>query len=119
MAHAIHSKENARFDKQQALTDDQCFFRKRCFHVNVLNGGHTFAKLYLVAISGQNQFQFRNHRKQVMKIEESQMRDAENLAFHRALAIGNDGVKTVAEFFYDDSRIHAGRRPDGGHGRSG
>ena len=48
-----------------------------------------------------------DHREQIGEIEIAQVRDAENLPLHGALAVGDDGAEAVAEFLDDDAGIHA------------
>src|ERR1700677_4814025 len=42
------------------------------------------------------------------------MGNAEDLAFHFALPIGDDSSKTALQFLYDDAGINARRRQNGG-----
>ena len=58
-------------------------------------------------------------REQIRKIEITQVRDAEDLPFHRALAVGDDRAETAAEFLHDDAGIEAARGLDGGDGGPG
>ena len=47
------------------------------------------------------------------------MGDAEELAFHLALAVGDDGTEARFELFDDDAGVDAVGRPDGGGGGRG
>src|ERR1700722_2800733 len=42
------------------------------------------------------------------------MGNAEDLAFHFALSVGDDSSKTALQFLYDDAGIHARRRQNSG-----
>src|SRR5438445_725114 len=75
-------------------------------HVNPLHGGDTRAEPDRMAVRFQDDLQLGDHREQVGEIEIAEMRDAKNLALHRALSVGDDGAEAVAEFLDDDAGIH-------------
>src|SRR6185437_1133655 len=93
------------------------FFSERHVRVNVLHGGDTFAKRNRQALRRENDLKLRDHREQIREIEITEVRDAENLTFHRSLAVGNDRAEAVAEFLHDDAGIEALRRADSRDGR--
>src|ERR1019366_3236995 len=83
--------------------------------VNLLNGGHAGSILDGMPVGFENDFQLGDHAKQVREIEIAQVGDAEDLALHGALAVGDNGSEAAAEFLDDNAGIHAGRRLHGGH----
>src|SRR5687767_10591687 len=66
----------------------------------------------------QDDLQPRDDRKQVGEIEVSKMRDAEELALHRPLAVGEDRAEPVAELLHDNAGVHPLWRSDSGKGPS-
>src|SRR5271157_3834808 len=78
--------------------------------VNLFNGGDAGSILHGMPVGGENDFQAGDDAKQIREIEIAQVGDAEDLALHGALAVGDDGPEAGAEFLDDDAGIHAGRR---------
>src|SRR5271154_6440418 len=77
--------------------------------VCVLNGGDTDAELHRDPVGGKNDFELRDDGEQIGEVEVAEVRDAEDLAFHGPLAVGDDGTETVAEFLDDHAGIHTSR----------
>src|SRR5208282_1869196 len=59
-----------------------------------------------MTVSVQDDLETSDDAEQVGEIEITQMRDAKDLAFHRTLAVGDDGAETLTEFLDDDAGIH-------------
>jgi len=90
--------------------------------INCLGGAHRRSKLGRFAGDcGQHLLQRAQNSDRVQIIKVAQMRDAEQLALHFALPVGDDGSKIVAELFHDGSLIDSLGRFDGSQrgGRSG
>src|ERR1035437_6712544 len=78
--------------------------------VNLFDGGDAGSILHGMPVGVENDFQLGDDAKQIREIEITQVGDAEDLALHGALAVGDDRSEPVAEFLDDDAGIHAGRR---------
>src|SRR5580658_8461803 len=68
-----------------------------------------------MSVSAKDQFEARDDTEHVGEIEVAEVRHAEDLSLHTALAIRNNGAKFFFKSFYDDLRIHAGGSFHGGH----
>src|SRR5579875_512711 len=84
--------------------------------VNLLHRGHSGSIFDGKAVHIQDDFQAGNHREEVGEIEVAEVGDAENFPLHRALPVGNDRPKAIAEFLHNDAGIHALGRFDGSGG---
>src|SRR4051794_20452985 len=100
------------------LPQRQFRFWKGDFSVDSLCRRHAASESHWPAVRRQNDLELRNYREQIVEIEITEMRQPENLPFHRALPIGDYGVEAVAKFFYDDARVHARRGTHRRHRRS-
>ena len=69
--------------------------------IYILRGAHAAAQFHLVANFLQRDFQSSEHRQQIEKIEIAQVRQAEHLALHRTLAIGEDRAEASAHILDD------------------
>ena len=69
--------------------------------VHILRRAYAAAQLDLVAHFLQSDFQTSEHRQQIEKIEIAQVRQAEHLALHRTLAIGEDRAESRAHILND------------------
>src|ERR1039457_4620162 len=87
-----------------------CFFRQRGFCVYVLYRRHAGPEFHWNSVGRQNDFEFRDHSKQIRKVEIAQVRDAENLPLHRSLTVGDDGPEAIPKFLHDHFGIHTLRR---------
>ena len=90
--------------------NDAPFLRQRGFRVHVLNSRDTSTEFNRLAVGGEDQFEFGDDGKQIVKIEEAEVGDPEDLSLHRALPVGDDGIEASAKFFHNDARIHSGWR---------
>ena len=63
----------------------------------------------VLPIHVENNFRQATIANRSAEIEVAEVRDAENLALHRALAVGDDGAETVAELLHDHAGVHARR----------
>src|SRR5665213_1120980 len=95
------------------------FSRGCVLGVILLDGGHTDAQLYRNTIRFQDQLQFGYQTEKIDDIEIAQVSDAENLARHFRLSIGNDGAESLAEFLDDGGGAQPWRRFDSGDRSAG
>ncbi len=77
--------------------------------VDSLDRRHAFAQFHILPVGPQDQFQSRDDAEHVGEIEVTEMRHAENLALHAALAVGDNRAEALFESLDDDFRIHARR----------
>src|ERR1700752_1271952 len=89
------------------LSAQGCFLRQGSFRVYVLNGSNSRAEANGIALCGEKEFQFSNDGKKVVEIEIPEVSKPEDLAFHGALAVGDDGVNPVTVLLHDHPGIHA------------
>src|SRR5580658_877031 len=96
-----------------------CFLGESGLSVSVLYRGDPCAELHRLSVGGQDDFEFGDHSEEIREIEIAEVRDAKDLAFHRALAVGDHGPEALAKFLHD----HPGVKPGGGfygsNGRAG
>ena len=55
----------------------------------------------MVPVGAENDFESRDDSEHVREIEITQVRDAEDLALHGALAVGDDGAEAFSEILDD------------------
>ena len=72
-----------------------------CVLVDFLDSRHAAAVFHRHAVGFENDFEARHHGEQIREIEIAQVRDAEDLPLHGALAIGDDGAEASAKFLHD------------------
>src|SRR6478752_5870930 len=72
------------------------------FRVYVLHGRDAFAELNGHSIGGEDNLQLSDDGERVAEIEVTEMGNTEDLAFHAALAVGDDGAEPVAVVLHDD-----------------
>src|SRR5271165_133860 len=95
--------------------DHRCFWRERDTGIRVLHGGDAGSEFHGEPVGGENDFELGDDGKEVGEIEIAEVRDAENLAFHGTLAVGDDGAEAIAVFLDDHAGVHSGRRFDRGY----
>src|SRR5207248_1656979 len=83
------------------VSRERRLFRKRGLGVDVLRRGNSLPKLDRITVCSKNQFQLCNGREKIMKIEVAEVRKPEDLSFHGALTVRDDGIKPAAEFFHN------------------
>src|SRR5437762_1466897 len=92
--------------------------RKRsaaAFGVHLLSRLQTYTQQIASENRLQNVLESANHGNGVEIIEESKVRNTEELSLHLALAVGNHARELLFEALYDRSRIGTLRRVDGRH----
>src|SRR5262249_29998014 len=86
------------------------------FRVDALYRGDSFAVRNRETIGVENQLQCTDDGEEICEVEVTEVGDAEDLAFHRSLAVRDDHAELVAEAFHDDARIHSLGRLHSGDG---
>src|ERR1035438_2463831 len=66
--------------------------------VDFLDRRHARTIFHRQTVGFEDDFELRDNGEQVREIEVAQMRNAEDLALHRSLAVGDDGAEAIAEF---------------------
>src|SRR5690242_15773903 len=78
------------------------FFRESYFGIDVLNRRHARAKADRESLCRKDDFEFRDHCKEIVEIEIAEMCKPEDLPLHTSLPVRDDGIETIPEFFDDD-----------------